>query len=165
MELTFAPKNVLQINDARIIFRNFEGRGDMYNREGERNFALVIPNQEIAEALQNDTNQYGVGWNVKIKAPREEGETPFMHLPIKVNFNDRGPVIYVDSNGKRTRLTPETVGMLDHIDISSVDLDISPYDGESMYGPFRKAYLRAMWVYQEVDRFAARFAEEESPEE
>ena len=55
--------------------------------------------------------------------------------------------------------------MLDSIDIRSVDLDITPYDGEGMYGPYRKAYLKSIWVYQEVDRFAARYAEEEYPEE
>lgn len=158
MELTFAPKGLLQINNARIIFRNFAGRKDQFNKNGERNFCLVIPDQEMAEALQNDTNKFGVGWNVKIKAPREEGETPYMHLPVKVNFNEKGPAIYLDVNGKKTRLYEEDVAMLDDIVIRSVDLDISPYDGESMYGPFRKAYLRGMWVYQEVDRFADRYA-------
>ena len=56
MELTFAPRGVLQIDDARIIFRNFRGEGGKFNKEGDRNFALIIPNEEMAEALQNDVN-------------------------------------------------------------------------------------------------------------
>ena len=77
MFITFAPKGILQIDDARIIFRNFSGEPSKFNRAGDRNFAVVIPEQDIADALIND------GWNVKIKPPREEGDTPFMYLPEK----------------------------------------------------------------------------------
>lgn len=165
MNLTFAPRNILQIDDARIIFRNFRGEGGRFNKEGDRNFAVVIPNQEMAESLLNDTNQYGAGWNVKIKAPREEGDDPFIYLPVKVKFNNRGPVIYLESGSNRIRLTEDTVSMLDEIDILSVDMDIRPYDDEINGKPFRSAYLQSMLVRQEIDRFAARFAEEEHPEE
>lgn len=165
MNLTFAPRNILQIDDARIIFRNFRGEGGRFNKEGDRNFAVVIPNQEMAESLLNDTNQYGAGWNVKIKAPREEGDDPFIYLPVKVKFNNRGPVIYLESGSNRIRLTEDTVSMLDEIDILNVDMDIRPYDDEINGKSFRSAYLQSMLVRQEIDRFAARFAEEEHPEE
>ena len=165
MNLTFAPRNILQIDDARIIFRNFRGEGGRFNKEGDRNFAVVIPNQEMAESLLNDVNQYGAGWNVKIKAPREEGDDPFIYLPVKVKFNNRGPVIYLESGSNRIRLTEDTISMLDEIDILSVDMDIRPYDDEINGKPFRSAYLQSMLVRQEIDRFAARFAEEEHPEE
>ena len=165
MNLTFAPRNILQIDDARIIFRNFRGEGGRFNKEGDRNFAVVIPNQEMAESLLNDVNQYGAGWNVKIKAPREEGDDPFIYLPVKVKFNSRGPVIYLESGSNRIRLTEDTISMLDEIDILSVDMDIRPYDDEINGKPFRSAYLQSMLVRQEIDRFAARFAEEEHPEE
>lgn len=165
MNLTFAPRNILQIDDARIIFRNFRGEGGRFNKEGDRNFAVVIPNQEMAESLLNDTNQYGAGWNVKIKAPREEGDDPFIYLPVKVKFNNRGPVIYLESGSNRIKLTEDTISMLDEIDILSVDMDIRPYDDEINGKPFRSAYLQSMLVRQEIDRFAARFAEEEHPEE
>ena len=95
MELVFAPRNILQIDDARICFRNFRGEESMYNAKGNRSFSLVIPNEEMAEALMNDKNEFGVGWNVKIKAPREAGEAPFIHLPIKVKYTDRSqPRVY-----------------------------------------------------------------------
>lgn len=163
MELTFAPRGVLQINNARITFRNFRGEGGMYNKEGDRNFALLIPDMELAEQLQEDKNRYGAGWNVKIKAPREDGDSPFIYLPIRVKFNDRGPKIYLESAGRKRELTEETVEMLDYIDILSVDMDIRPYDDEMNGRPFRSAYLQALWVVQDTNRFDERFEEDEKP--
>lgn len=159
MELTFAPRDILQVNDARIIYRNFRGEGSKYNREGDRNFAMIIPNQELADEL------IAHGWNVKIKAPREEGEDPFMYLPIKVKFNDRGPHIYLMTGERTNRLEEDMVPMLDDIDIWSVNLDIRPYDWEVNGKTGRTAYLQAMKVIQEIDRFATEMAEEEYPEE
>lgn len=165
MELNFAPRGIIEINDARICFRNFRGEGGKFNKEGDRNFAVIIPNQEMADALIEDTNQYGVGWNVKIKAPREEGDEPFMYLPVKVKFNERGPAVYLQSGKNRVKLDEESVSMLDEIDIFNVDMDIRPYDDVINDKPFRSAYLQSILVRQEIDRFAARFAEEESPSE
>lgn len=160
MHVTFAPKDILQIDDARIIYRNFAGIGSKYNREGDRNFAVIIDDQEIAEAMINHTNEYGVGWNVKIKPPREENEEPFMTLMVKVKFNDRGPNIYLKSGDSMVRLDEESIECLDNVDIASVDLDIRPYDDEVNGKPFRAAYLQSMCVTQNItDRFAARHAE------
>lgn len=159
MELVFAPRGILQIDDARIMFRNFRGEGDRFNREGDRNFVLIIPNEEIADALAKE------GWNVKIKDPREEGDSPFMYLPVKVKFNDRGPQVYLITGNRRNRLDEESVSMLDDIDISSVSMDLRPYDWEVNGKTGRTAYLQSIEVVQEIDRFAARYAEEESPEE
>lgn len=159
MEITFAPKGILQINGARIIFKNFEGRGDRFNREGDRNFAMIIPHEEDANTLQE------AGWNVKIKPPREEGDEPFMYLPVKVKFNGRGPAIYLISGMRRQKLDEDMVGMLDEIDIVNVDLDVRPYDWDINGKEGRTAYLQSMEVTQDIDRFAARYAEEEHPEE
>ncbi len=165
MELVFAPRHVLQIDNASICFKNFRGEGGKFNKEGDRNFALIIPDEEMAEALQNDTNQYGASWNVKIKPPREEGDTPFIYLPVKVKFNDKGPMVYLQSGRNRIKLDQDSISMLDDIDIASVDLDIRPYDNEINGRPFRAAYLHSMCVTQDIDRFAERFASEEYPEE
>ena len=148
------PNGYLEINEARILWPNFEGRGDRFNKQGDRNFHLVIPDQEIADALMNDTNQYGDGWNVKIKR-RDDGEAPFMHMMVKVKFNGRGPNVYLVSGNKQVRLNEDTIKCLDDIDILYADMDIRPYDGEMPSGQtFRSAYLSAMRVYQRVDRFA-----------
>lgn len=159
MELTFAPRDILQIDDARIIYRNFRGEGGKFNREGDRNFAVVIPKQELADELLNR------GWNVKIKPPKDEEDSPFMYLPVKVKFNDRGPQVYLRTGDRVNRLDEETISVLDDVYIRSVDLDICPYDWDVNGKSGRTAYLQSIEVIQEIDRFAARYAEEESPED
>ena len=164
MNLTFAPRGILQIDDARIIYRNFAGAASKFNREGDRNFSIVIPDQEMADALVNE------GWNVKIKAPREDGDVPFMTLPVKVKFNDRGPNVYLQTGNRMNRLDEDSIACLDQIDIVSVDLDVRPndrvmYEGTKDEKRGRSAYLQSIKVVQDVDRFASRFAEEEYPEE
>ena len=150
MFITFAPKGILQIDDARIIFRNFSGEPSKFNRAGDRNFAVVIPEQDITDARIND------GWNVKIKPPREEGDTPFMYLPVKVKFNDRGPNVQLKSGNSTVKLDDQSIRCLDDVDILSVDMDIRPYDWEVNEKTGRTAYLQSMEVTQEVDRFAER---------
>ena len=192
MEITFAPKDILQIDDARIVFRNFRGEATKYNNEGNRNFALIIPSRDLTgyevnsfleiykdaklvkgeePVLTYEGNEIvtiedaltALGWNVKIKPPRDEDDDPFMYLQVKVKFNDRGPIIYLQTGNAVNKLKEETVGSLDKIDIVSVDMDIRPYDWVLQEGTpneksGRAAYLQSMNVVQEIDRFAERYA-------
>lgn len=157
MNITFAPRGIIQIDDARICFRNFSGRPDKYNREGDRNFAVIIDDQEVADALIEQ------GWNVKIRPPREEGDDPFMYLAVKVKFNDRGPNVYLKTGRATNRLDEESVDCLDNVDILGVDLDIRPYDWDVNGKTGRTAYLQSICVSQDTDRFASRFDEDEVP--
>lgn len=154
MHLVFAPRGILQIDDCRIIYRNFEGRGDKFNREGDRNFAVIIPDEEMADALIKE------GWNVKIKPPRDEDDSPFMYLPVKIKFNDRGPNAYIQTGDRLLKLEEDTINCLDRVDISSVDLDIRPYDWDVNGKTGRTAYLQSIKVVQEIDRFAAAYEED-----
>ena len=90
MKISFT-RGILEIEDARIVYRNFAGVGSKYNREGDRNFAVVVPNQELCDELVEN------GWNVKIKPPRDEDDSPFMYIPVKVKFNNR---CIIETNGK-----------------------------------------------------------------
>lgn len=151
MEVTFAPRGILQINDARIIFRNFRGEGSAYNREGDRNFAVSIDSTELADELVAE------GWNVKIKDATEDGEMPRMHLPVKVKFSNKGPHVYLKTGDRVNELDEDSVAILDDIDILSVNLDIRPYDWEVNGKTGRAAYLQSIEVIQNIDRFAAGY--------
>ena len=156
MNVTFAPRGILQIDDARIVYRNFSGVGSKFNREGDRNFAVVIPDEDLAMRLKDE------GWNVKIKDPRDEGDSPFMYLPVKIKFNDRGPIFHLRTGKNQIKLDEESIGCLDRIDILCVDLDIRPFDWDVNGKTGRTAYLQAIRVTQKI---FDRFAEEEFPEE
>lgn len=169
MHIIFAPRGILQIDNARITFLNFKGEKSKYNPNGNREFSLVIEPgridndemvlsaEEIRDILKRDTNQYGVGWNIKTKPPRDEDDTPFIYMPVKLKMND-STTVYLKTGDKLIQLDDESVGMLDDIDIANVDLDIRPYDDTMPNGtPFRAAYVKAMCVTQNINRFAARY--------
>lgn len=156
MRITFAPRGILQIDEARITYRNFTGEGSKFNREGDRNFAVIIDDQNIADTLIEE------GWNVKIKPPRDEDDTPFMYLPVKVKFNERGPHAHLITGARRNKLDEDSIDCLDRVEIASVDLDIRPYDWEVNGKTGRTAYLQSIRVIQNI---SDRFAEEEYPSE
>ena len=155
MKLTIAPRGILQIDDAKIIFRNFSGKGSAYNREGDRNFSVLFDDEELVNELIKE------GWNIKVKPPREDGDIPFMHLPVKVKFNDRGPNVYLKSGTAMNRLDENSISLLDNVDMLSVDLDIRPYDWALKDGKSgRSAYLQSIHVTQDFDRFASRYPDD-----
>lgn len=157
MDITIERDGTLIIDDAMITFRNFAGTATMYNRAGDRNFALIINDEEVARKLAD------AGWNVRIK---EVDDNVYMHLPVKIKFNSRGPNVYLKSGKAMRKLDEDTVECLDQIDIQSVDLNIRPYDWELPSGKTgRSAYLDAIWVTQKLDRFADRFENHVSNDE
>lgn len=161
MNICFAPKGILQIDDIdgrQIIFKNFEGRGDKFNREGDRNFSLRIDDENTADALVKE------GWNVRIKEGRDEDEGPFMRLPIKVKFTNYGPNVYLRTGDRVNELNEESIACLDSIEIDSVSMDIRPYDWDVNGRTGRTAYLQSMEVVQRIDRFAARYANKNNEE-
>ena len=148
MDIRFMENDNVQMDGVRICYRNFSGTGSKFNNAGDRNFAIVIEDQAVADALIE------AGWNVKIKAPREDGDTPFMVLPVKIKFNARGPAVYLKSGGAMNRLDEESINILDEIEIANVDLDIRPYNWEVRGETGRTAYLQAICVTQYIsDRF------------
>ena len=97
---------------------------------------------------------------MKIKPLRNEDDDPFMYLAVKVKFNVNGPNAYLASGRKMTKLDDTTIGILDDVNISSVDLDIRPYDWDINGETGRTAYLQSIKVTQRIDRFAAEMEDD-----
>lgn len=155
MEIGFARDGkLLQIDDARIIFKNFSGEESKFNRAGDRNFAVRINDAELADQLIAD------GWNVTVKPPKEEGDDPYMYIKVKIKFNDRGPKVFLRSGKHVRRLSEQNVGLLDSIDILRVDLDLRAYDWEVNGKTGRTAYLDSINVEQDLNRFEEYYENE-----
>lgn len=153
-----ADSNNVVMEEVRIIFRNFSGKESEFNREGDRNFAVLL-DDTIANAMQED------GWNIKWLKPREdadEGETDQAYLQVSVNFKKGRPprIVLVTSRG-RTNLSEEEVEMLDWVDIQNVDLIVRPYHWNVNDKTGIKAYLQSLYVTIEEDELERKYADKD----
>lgn len=152
-------EKTLNIENAHIMFKNFSGKGSQFNREGDRNFCVRIDDPDLARSLRNE------GWNVKQLRPRDEDEEGTYYLQVKVSFKVSPPRVYMIAGKKKTLLDEEAINSLDYAEIQSADVIITPYNWEINGKKGVKAYLKIAYITIEQDAFAAKYAEEEGPEE
>jgi hypothetical protein len=152
-----ARQKNLTIENAKIFWKNFSGRGSTFNAEGSRNFCVEI-DKEDAKELKAD------GWNVKYSKPKEEGDEPSPYIQVTVAYGNYPPKIYLVTRKNRTLLDEDTVGELDRAEIEHVDLIISPYPWTVNGKSGIKAYCKTMYVTIEED-FGGRYSDYEYEEQ
>ena len=143
-------RQAIVMEDVRIMFRNFSGKGNRYNREGSRNFCVVIPEENYDDFSEP-------GWNIRELKPRDEGDEPLKYTQIIVNYLNSPPKIVLVSGKKKTILDEESVGVLDWADITHVDLIINPYLWEVNDATGIKGYVKTMYVTVYEDEFESRY--------
>lgn len=148
-----ANTNNLTIENAKILFRNFSGKEARFNPAGQRNFCVILDDDNLAKRLVKD------GWSVKYLRPREEGDPEQPYLKVKVRFENRPPKIVLISSSGKTTLDEENVNILDWADISNVDLIINPYNWDVNGKSGITAYLKTMYVTIEEDEFEKKYAD------
>ncbi len=144
--------SVVNIENAKIVLRNFSGEEGPYNKAGVRSFGILL-DEEMAETLQAE------GWNVKRFKVKEEGDVPQAFLKVMVRYDKIPPKIYIVTNRKKTLLTKDTVGALDYADIKYVDAVITPYNWTVRGESGVSAYVKNMYVTIEEDEFSEKYAD------
>ena len=149
-------KNIV-VEDGRIIFRNFAGKGDKFNPAGRRTFGLIIDNED-AVALAEE------GWHIKYLKQREDEDQPQAYLPVRVNFDVSAPAMYLVTRTKKTLLTKENVNILDNAELENVDVVISPYHWTMPNGDSGiTAYLKTGYFKIVEDAFYDKYAKYDDP--
>ena len=141
---------LLKIENAKIMFRNFSGKRTEFNREGDRNFCLILDN-ETANKLRKEK------WNVKQTKPRDPDDDPTNYIQVAVKYSSRPPKIFLVSGKNRTLMTEENIGTLDWAEIVNVDITINPYRWEANGKTGIKAYCNTMYVTIEEDPFKEKY--------
>jgi hypothetical protein len=146
--------NTVMMEGVRIVFRNFAGKEGQYNREGDRNFAVLL-DDTVANSMAED------GWNVKWLKPREEeaDESAQAYLQVSVSYKGRPPRIVLITSRGRSNLGEDQVEMLDWADIKNVDLIVRPYEWTVNQKTGIKAYLQSIYVTIEEDPLELKYAE------
>ena len=156
------------VENAHIIFSNFEGKEKQFNKEGDRNFAILLDDLDLVENLRED------GWNVKKLKPRseEEEDNPRYQLPVAVtypkNYENLWPVVKVanPATKKISKLGQDEIKMLDWIDYTDAVVIIRPRKWTDDSGVMRvKAFLKEIAVTLVNNPIDEKYAdyEEEMP--
>lgn len=140
----------ITIYNAKLMYRNFSGKATDYNAKGNRNFCIFL---ETGLARQMEAD----GWTIKWLDPKDPDDAPQAMISVKVSFEKYPPAAVVISEGRQTRLSEETVDMLDWADIAECDVVLNPsnYTYRGVSGV--KAYLKSLYATLVVDELAKKY--------
>lgn len=169
----------LELGSAEIIFRNFSGRGTDYNKEGDRNFSVVIPDIDLAVSL------YELGWNVQIRPKnantrvemkascntfndritfleqRGELEDAIFHLKVNVSYKyeDKAPKIWLirGTSNRKELMSESNIGTLDKAELENVDLVINPSGWNKGGRTGYMAFLKEAYITIKESSFAEKY--------
>lgn len=139
------------LEEKQIIFRNFSGKEDQYNRAGDRNFAVVLDAEEAQRMLEE-------GWNVKTLGAREEGDEDRHYIQVSVSYKTRPPKIRMVTSRGQSFLGEGEVELLDWVDVQYADVVLNPYEWVVNGKSGVKAYLQNLVVVIEEDPIDLKWA-------
>jgi hypothetical protein len=136
-------KNII-LEDVTIAFRNFAGKEDKFNAEGNRNFAILLDEDRAAQ-MERD------GWNIKRLRPRDDDEVGPPYIQVTVSYKRKPPKIGVVTSGGIRYYDESLVDLLDWVDIETADVTLYPYEWGVNGKTGIKAYLVTLFMKIEED--------------
>ena len=141
----------VRIDNAKIAFRNFAGAEGNYNRAGDRNFAVFLPD-DIAQKMEAD------GWNIRWLNSYPDEPAQGM-ISVKVAFGNYPPNVNLVSDGKMTRLDEHNINVLDFAELDQIDLILRGYEWNVSGKSGIKAYLKTGYFVLVVDQLAKKYSQ------
>lgn len=154
-----------ELVDFEILFCNLEGRADLYNDKGDRNFRVKFNDDDFAKTIAED------GWNVKIYTPKTDKYDPYYYLDVTSKFRVdsprvlRDPEIHMINSKNDIVLNESNMGDLDAKfrakEVVACDLILHPSPWRNPKfgaGEGITAYLKQMWAVVNDSPFADRYA-------
>ena len=146
----------IMLEGVKLIFRNFAGAPDRYNKAGgQRNFSIILDEATAQDLLSK-------GLNVKPLKKRDEDEDQLYRLKVKVNMDSARPPRIVmltdDGNGtKKTVLDENTVQILDQATILNADIQLAPWEWSVNGASGITVYLDKLYVTVELDPIQLKY--------
>lgn len=148
--------NTIKLEDARLIFKNFQGKRNDFNDEGNRTFGVCIPD-ELVDDLVAD------GWKIRYLKPKHDDPDEYRQpwLSVRVKFEMYPPIVVLINSRGKVRLDETTISQLDWSSIKTCDVIIRPYNYPSVKGRPAgvSAYLKALYVTINEDEFELKYAD------
>lgn len=145
--------DLVSIDHARLVFRNFSGQPGKFNAAGRRNFCVLLDDPILVQRMLED------GWNIRYLRPRDDTEEPQPYLQVAFSYDKYPPKIWLISGGKKTLLSEDMVDLLDLAELSNVDLVLRPYNYNVSGRRGVKAYLKFMYATLAEDDISARYVD------
>lgn len=156
--------DIIKLEDHEVTYCNFSGREVKYNnhvinREGNRNFCVVLSDEEADELLAD-------GWHVRVKEFDDGSRRNTLQIAVRFDIERFKPSVFMltpkGDHFKKTRVDENMVATLDLCKIASADLAINPSRWQNAMGDTGiKAYLKTGYFIIEKDEFEDKYADAE----
>ena len=144
------------VEDAKLIFRNFSGRGDTYNREGSRSFCLILDTPELYSWAEDH------GWPIKHRGAEGEEGYDYIKVEVSYKFDSIKPlVVFIkdDGNGHptKTQIDENGINVLDWTEIIKADIMIRNRKWKFNNNEGFKPQLSAIYATLYIDPLEAKY--------
>lgn len=149
--------NNIEIEDGVIAYKDFSGRVDENNENGEKTVTFAISIDDGLKLIED-------GWYLrKQEFPNDPYREPRYLLKTCITFKTKDgrpkdpKVFMVREDGSMVHMTEDTIGLLDGADIIKVDAVIGPWRWRRNGKEGVKAYVNSMYITVKENRIDAKY--------